>query len=99
MDITALTTDIGKTAKGIPSPVRNTVIINAPDILLARGARVIWNTQRGYVFIRLQIDFYFFLYVMMIPTTAPRKIIGASLTNTNSNPCRIVPATANSGTL
>ena len=31
--------------------------------------------------------------------TEAKNAIGASLTNTNSNPCKIVPATANSGSL
>ena len=46
-----------------------------------------------------QIGIYLFLYVTTIPTTEAKKAIGASLTNKNSNPCIIVPATANSGSL
>ena len=42
---------------------------------------------------------YLFLYVTTIPTTEAKKAIGASLTKINSNPCKIVPATANSGLL
>ena len=42
---------------------------------------------------------YLFLYVITIPKTEAKNAIGASLTNTNSNPCKIVPATANSGSL
>ena len=42
---------------------------------------------------------YLFLYVTTTPTTEVKKTIGASLTNKNSNPCSIVPATANSGSL
>ena len=42
---------------------------------------------------------YLFLYVTTIPTTEAKKAIGASLTNKNSTPCIIVPATANSGSL
>lgn len=44
-------------------------------------------------------EIYLFLYVTTIPTTEAKKAIGASLTNKNSNPCIIVPATANSGSL
>ena len=44
-------------------------------------------------------EIYLFLYVTTIPTTEAKKAIGASLTNKNSNPCIIVPATANSGAL
>ena len=41
----------------------------------------------------------FFLKVITIPMTAARNAIGASRTKTNSNPCRIVPAAASSGSL
>lgn len=41
----------------------------------------------------------FFLYVITIPITEAKNTIGASLTNINSKPCIIVPATANSGLL
>ncbi|MBO5501815.1 MAG: hypothetical protein J6A48_07305, partial [Clostridia bacterium] len=39
-----------------------------------------------------QTEIYLFLYVATIPTTKAKKVIGASLTNKNSNPCIIVPA-------
>lgn len=46
-----------------------------------------------------RIKFHLFLYVMTIPTTEAIKTNGAILTNTNSKPCKIVPATASSGLL
>lgn len=46
-----------------------------------------------------EFGIYLFLYVTTTPTTEVKKTIGASLTNKNSNPCSIVPATANSGSL
>ena len=52
-----------------------------------------WNLSNS------QTEIYLFLYVATIPTTEAKKVIGAILTNKNSNPCIIVPATANSGSL
>lgn len=42
---------------------------------------------------------YLFLYVNMIPMMEPIKTKGANLTNKNSTPCSMVPATAYSGLL
>ena len=54
----------------------------------------------GITYICIQVKGnYLFLYVTTTPTTEVKKTIGASLTNKNSNPCSIVPATANSGSL
>ena len=53
----------------------------------------------GLYYLNLKTEIYLFLYVTTIPTTEAKKAIGASLTNKNSNPCIIVPATANSGSL
>ena len=54
----------------------------------------------GITYICIQVKGnYLFLYVTTTPTTEVKKTIGASLTNKNSNPCSIVPATANSGLL
>ena len=54
----------------------------------------------GIIYICIQVKGnYLFLYVTTTPTTEVKKTIGASLTNKNSNPCSIVPATANSGSL
>ena len=53
---------------------------------------------KGILSVR-QTVIYLFLYVIAIPMTEAMKASGANLTKTNSNPCNIVPATANSGLL
>ena len=77
-------------------------IEKAKNILSTKGYTIYEKSWTLFSFlcnINLFFLIYLFLYVSTIPTTEAKKTIGASLTKKNSNPCKIVPATASSGSL